>query len=131
MAKRNRSPLRFMFLLVVCAFALFSGCQRAEEGKKADGQQAATQWPKFHEGRGKVLAVIPERHRLVIDHEAIPTIPMEAMTMSYQVYPPDLLAGIHQGDEVHFRLQETEKDLFIVEIEKMAPQEKTPGSQQP
>lgn len=131
MAKRNRNPIRLMFLLVVCFSPLFSGCQRAEEGKQAEGQQAATQWPKFHEGRGKVLAVIPERHRLVIDHEAIPTIPMEAMTMSYQVYPPDLLEGIHQGDEVHFRLQETEKNLSIVAIEKTPPQEKAPGSQSP
>lgn len=117
-----------MLLFVVCSSPLFFGCQRAEEGKKADSQQTVTQWPKFHEGRGKVLAVIPERHRLVIDHDAIPTIPMDAMTMSYQVYPPDLLKGIHQGDSVHFRLEETEQHLFIVEIEKTGPQEKAPRS---
>lgn len=131
MIKRDKRPAFFMFLLVVFSFALFFGCQRAEEDEKAEGQQAASEWPKFHEGRGKVLAVIPERHRLVIDHEAIPTIPMEAMTMSYQVYPPDLLEGIHQEDEVHFRLQETEKNLSIVAIEKTPPQEKAPGSQSP
>jgi Cu/Ag efflux protein CusF len=131
MTKRDKSPVLFLLLPVVCAFALFFGCQRAEEGKKAEGQPAAIQWPKFHEGRGKVVGFIPGRDRVVIDHEAIPTIPMEAMTMNYQVNPPDLLEGIHQGDSVHFKLKETEKNLFIVEIEKTAPEEKAPASQPP
>ncbi len=71
-----------------------------------------------------MLAVLPERKRVVIDHETIPTIPMEAMTMNYQVYSSDLLEGISQGDSVHFRLKETEKNLFIVGIKKTTPLEK-------
>jgi Cu/Ag efflux protein CusF len=120
-----------MLLLLVCVSGLFFSCQNPEEEQQAESQRVTTEWPKFHEGRGRVLAVIPERHRLVIDHETIPTIPMEAMTMNYQVYPPQLLEGIQQGDSVHFKLQETEHHLFIIEIEKTAPGEQVPDPQQP
>ena len=124
MTRRDKTPVLFMLVPVVCAFALLFGCQYVEEERKAEGQQAATRWPKFHEGRGKVLAIIPERNRVVVDHEAILSIPMEAMTMDYPVYPTDLLEGVSQGDYVLFRLKETEKNLFIVEMEKAAPREK-------
>ncbi len=82
------------------------------------GGEAVPQWPKFHEGRGKVVGLIPERHRVILDHEAIPSVGMRAMTMSFQVVPPGLLEGLKEGDEVRFKLKETERHLFIVEIEK-------------
>lgn len=103
-------------LALVFSVALSFGCQRSEEGKKAEAQ-----WPRYHEGRGRVVLVNPVRNRLWIDHEAIPTIPMHAMTMSYEVRPPELLEGIHEGDSVRFRLKETQKDLLIVAVEKEAP----------
>lgn len=128
---KKANNLLLVFLLVGCLLALPSACQRAQEGEPEQAHSAPPQWPKFHEGRGKVLAVIPERHRLVIDHEAIPTIPMEAMTMNYQVYPPDLLNGIQQGDYVRFKLQETEQHLFVVGMQKTVPQETTSDPQPP
>lgn len=90
------------------ALGLLVGCKH----------ESASRWPKFHEGRGTVAFVIPERNRVVVNHEAIPTIPMEAMVMNYSVDPPSLLQGIEPGDRVRFRLKETQKDLIVVAIEK-------------
>lgn len=118
---RDRVSTMRMFLLVG-TFALLLGCRRGDEG----GQMAGTKWPRFHEGRGIVAFVIPDRNRLVINHEAIPTIPMEAMVMNYRVEPADLLNGLNPGDSVRFRLKETERELFVVGIEKIAPPENGP-----
>ncbi len=126
---RDRASTMRMFLLV-CAVALLLGCRRREES----GQSAGARWPRFHEGRGIVAFVIPDRGRLVINHEAIGTIPMEAMVMNYRVEPADLLNGLNPGDSVRFRLKETERELFVVGIEKIAPPENgraSPSAEQP
>jgi len=77
----------------------------------------ATQWSKYHETEGKVLAIVKETNRVVLDHEEIPNF-MRAMVMGFEVEDPKLLEGLKEGDKVKFKLKETETKLTIVNIEK-------------
>lgn len=67
-------------------------------------------------GEGKVVAVVPSSHQIVLDHKAIAGF-MDAMTMGYQVTPPSLMESVQAGDTVRFTI-DTEKKA-IVHLEKM------------
>ena len=68
------------------------------------------------EGRGKVIAVSPEKQQVVLEHGAIKGF-MDAMTMGYKVSSTSLLKGLKPGDEVHFSIDP--KKSTIVKISKV------------
>ena len=68
------------------------------------------------EGRGKVIATVPDAGQVVIEHGNIEGF-MEAMTMGYRVDAPDLLHGLKSGDRVKFTIDVRKKT--IVKIEKV------------
>ncbi len=67
------------------------------------------------EGKGKVIAVIPEKQQIVLSHEEIKGF-MEAMTMGYRVNPISLLNDLKPGDDVRFSIDP--KLSTIVKISK-------------
>ena len=69
-------------------------------------------------GEGTVIAVVPERHQIVVDHAEIKGF-MGAMTMGYQTEPPALLEGLQAGDRIRFTIDPTQQ--AIVNIEKLRP----------
>ncbi len=67
-------------------------------------------------GEGKVIAVMPEKSQIVVDHKDIPGV-MGAMTMGYTVTPPSLLAPLKAGDAIRFTLDT--QTQTIINIEKL------------
>jgi Cu/Ag efflux protein CusF len=67
------------------------------------------------EGKGKIIAVTPEKQELVLEHGPIKGF-MDAMTMGYKVISPSLLKGLKPGDEVHFTIDK--KNSVITKISK-------------
>ena len=80
-------------------------------GSYQQSQQSVT-------GEGTVIAVVPERHQIVVDHAEIKGF-MGAMTMGYQTEPPALLEGLQAGDRIRFTIDPTQQ--AIVNIEKLSP----------
>jgi Cu/Ag efflux protein CusF len=74
--------------------------------------------PKSVKAEGKIIAVLPEKGQVVLEHGAINDF-MEPMTMGYKVSSPSLLKVVKAGDQVRFTI-DTAK-LVITRIEKLNP----------
>lgn len=74
--------------------------------------------PKTVSAPGKVIAVVPDRGELVIEHGEIKGF-MDAMTMGYRVSPASLAKTVSPGDQVQFTI-DTSRNV-ITRIEKTAP----------
>jgi Cu/Ag efflux protein CusF len=68
---------------------------------------------KAMEGMGTVVAVVPARNQVVIDHGPIGGM-MDAMVMGFTVADPKLLEGLKEGDGVRFKIGG--HDMVITEI---------------
>lgn len=66
------------------------------------------------EGKGKIVAVVPEKGEVVLDHEEIKGF-MGAMTMGYAVRSQELLEGLNSGDAVKFRIDAGENKIVAIE----------------
>ena len=62
-------------------------------------------------GQGVVQKVVAGDRRVVIAH-------MGAMTMSFEVRDPALLAQLTPGERVRFTLEKTQETLYLVAAEK-------------
>lgn len=65
------------------------------------------------EGEGTIVAVLPDRDQVVIDHEPIGDM-MDAMVMGFTVADPKLLEDLKEGQAVTFKLRG--HDMVITEI---------------
>jgi Cu/Ag efflux protein CusF len=65
-------------------------------------------------GEGKVIAVMPDKSQIVVDHKEIPGV-MGAMTMGYTVTPPSLLAPLKAGDAIRFTLDTQTQTIITIE----------------
>jgi Cu/Ag efflux protein CusF len=65
-------------------------------------------------GEGKVIAVMPDKSQIVVDHKEIPGV-MGAMTMGYTVTPPSLLAPLQAGDTIRFTLDTQTQTIITIE----------------
>ena len=74
----------------------------------------ASDWTK-----GKIVKVEPERHRVVLNHENIKSIGMEAMTMPFDTSPVLDLKNFKVGDSVRFQVKVNDGVLEIIALEKM------------
>ena len=72
--------------------------------------------PKSVTGEGKIVALVPERQEIVLDHEEIKDF-MDAMTMGYKVSSRSLFKGVKPGDKIRFTI-DTE-NRAITKIEKL------------
>ena len=66
-----------------------------------------------YQGHGEVRSVDPAGRQVVIAHEDIPGL-MSAMTMSFDVPDPALLAQLAPGQHIDFELEATDKSFRIV-----------------
>jgi len=66
-------------------------------------------------GEGKVIALMPDKNEIVIEHGAIKGV-MGAMTMGYKVASPSFLKTVKTGDKIRFTI-DTDKRV-ITKLEK-------------
>ncbi len=55
---------------------------------------------------------------MTLDHENIPNIGMDAMTMAYKVQDPALLKGLKPGERVRFSADRVNGSIAITRIQK-------------
>jgi uncharacterized cupredoxin-like copper-binding protein len=65
-------------------------------------------------GKGTVIAIVPDKHQLVLDHEEIKGF-MGAMTMGYPVASDGLLKDLKAGDTVKFKIDAGKNEIVAVE----------------
>lgn len=65
-------------------------------------------------GKGTVIAIVPDKHQLVLDHEEIKGF-MGAMTMGYPVASEGLLKDLKAGDTVKFKIDAGKNEIVAVE----------------
>ncbi|MFQ5894627.1 MAG: copper-binding protein [Nitrospinota bacterium] len=63
---------------------------------------------RFFEGIGKVIAVLPQKGQIILDHGLIKGF-MGPMTMGYRVKEASLLQGLKPGDKILFTIDAEEK----------------------
>jgi len=68
--------------------------------------------------KGVVRELSAEERTITISHEAVSNY-MEAMTMPFKVKDPAVVAGLHPGDEVTFRLHVTQTDSWVDQITRI------------
>lgn len=76
------------------------------------GKPAAGAGP--FEGKGTVVALVPESREIVLDHEAVEGL-MGAMTMGYPVASEELLKGLNPGDAVKFKIDPAGPKIIAIE----------------
>lgn len=82
-------------------------------GEPAPPEAPPAEAKRLYEGVGVIVAVLPRKSRLVLDHEEIEGF-MAAMEMSFMVTPATLLQGVKPGDEVRFTIDADKR--AIVEV---------------
>jgi Cu/Ag efflux protein CusF len=75
---------------------------------------AAPDWTK-----AQIVKVEPERARIVLKHERIQSIDMDAMTMLFDTVPKLNLKGYKVGDQVRFQVKINDGVLEVIALEKM------------
>ena len=66
----------------------------------------------------KVVKVEPERNRIVLNHEKIKSIGMDAMTMLFDTSPKLDLKNYKVGDSVRFQVKINDGVLEVIALEK-------------
>ncbi|HEX2546015.1 MAG TPA: copper-binding protein [Ramlibacter sp.] len=67
--------------------------------------------------RAKVVKVEPERSRLLLQHERIKSIDMDAMTMPFRADPSAGIERFKAGDRVRFTFVQRDGHLVVQKIE--------------
>jgi Cu(I)/Ag(I) efflux system protein CusF len=81
---------------------------------------ASGAWAKTPEWvRAEVVKAEPERARVVLKHERIKSIAMEAMTMPFKVDKGVALARFKPGDKVRFTVAEKDDHLVVTAMEPL------------
>ncbi len=83
-------------------------------GKPAATQVAQEERQRLYEGIGIVIATLPRKSRLVVDHEEIKDF-MAAMEMSYLVSPATLLRDLNSGDKIRFTIDADKRAIVDIE----------------
>lgn len=82
-------------------------------GEMKHGMKMEMATEGIFEGVGEIIALVPEKSQIVVDHEEIPGF-MDAMTMGYPVKPAQLLQGLQQGDRIRFTIDAKEKTIVNI-----------------
>jgi Cu/Ag efflux protein CusF len=80
---------------------------------------ASPLWAQIEWVRARVVKVEPEKARITLKHESIPSIQMEAMTMPFKVMRPELLAGLKAGQMVRFTVAKKDDHLMVDNVERV------------
>ena len=91
-----------------------------EDGEPLARAEPASQDRRLYEGIGVIIAVLPGKSRMVINHADIKDF-MAAMEMSYMVSPATLLQGLNPGDKVRFTIDADKR--AIVDVSRLEDKE--------
>jgi Cu/Ag efflux protein CusF len=67
---------------------------------------------------GTVKKVDDAAGKVTLDHEAIPNIGMDAMTMAYKVQDAAMLKGLRPGERVRFSADRVNGSIAVTRIQK-------------
>ena len=67
---------------------------------------------------GTVKKVDDVAGKVTLDHETIPNIGMDAMTMAYKVQDPAMLKGLRPGERVRFSADRVNGSIAVTRIQK-------------
>jgi protein SCO1/2 len=93
---------------------LWAACGLASGTNQSGGASSAL---RSFAVQGVVKEIKPDGRTVIIQHEAIANY-MDAMTMPFKAKVPGQLAALKSGDAIRFRLQVTESESWIDQIEK-------------
>jgi protein SCO1/2 len=108
---QKSAPVAIAVALLLSSCAGDKGAAREKPG----GTEAATR--TFHV-KGIVHAIDPDGKSATIRHEAIPNY-MGAMTMPFAVRDPAQVSGLKAGDQVAFRLNVTQTESWIDQVQNL------------
>ena len=129
MMKRGRVLYAFIFFALLLMAGLFPYALAGHHGASTDTKPAHKQEMKgmgkmpmqmqmategVFEGMGKVIALVPAKSQIVVDHQEIPGF-MKGMTMGYQVESMQLLEGLQPGDAIKFKIDAAKKKIVAIE----------------
>lgn len=114
----SRSLLRYLSVgvaFVSCLFLLSPLNAQMKEGMKMEkGMKMEMATEGIFEGKGKVIAIVPEKGQIVLEHEEIKGF-MKAMTMGYPVETKALMKGFKPGDAIKFKIDAAKKKIIAME----------------
>lgn len=77
----------------------------------------ATAWAATDWVAGEIVRLDPARKLVVLKHERIPDLDMDAMTMRFKVEDVEQLAPLKAGDKVRFRVDLKDGEPVVLHIE--------------
>ena len=102
------------FLMICVAFSCQAQMKMKPAMKMKHGMKMEMATKGVFEGVGKVIAVVPAKSQIVMDHKEIKGF-MKAMTMGYPVESKALLHGLKLGDTIKFRIDAAKRKIISVE----------------
>jgi Cu/Ag efflux protein CusF len=67
---------------------------------------------------GKIIAIDATAGTVTLDHQAIPAVGWDAMSMGFTTTDPMMLKGLKVGDTVSFELKSAAEKTILVKIQK-------------
>ncbi len=67
---------------------------------------------------GKVEKIDAAQGKLTIDHQKIPNLDMDAMTMVFRAQDPAMLKQVKAGDKVQFQADRVKGQITVTKIQK-------------
>jgi Cu/Ag efflux protein CusF len=104
-------------LFAVCAgllWLVFGLTPVSAQMQMKQGMQTEMAKERIFDGKGTIVAVVPAKGQVVLDHEEIKGF-MGAMTMGYAVESDQLLKGLKASDKVSFKIDAAEKKIVAIE----------------
>lgn len=81
---------------------------------KKDAMQMDTAKEGIFEGEGKIVALVPAKNQVVLQHGEIKGF-MGPMTMGYALASASLAQGLKAGDSVKFKIDSAKKTIVAIE----------------
>ncbi len=100
-------------LAAVLLFAFEGWAQQKGKMQMKPGMKMEMAAEGVFEGVGKVIALAPEKSKIVVEHEEIQGF-MKAMTMGYSVESNALLKGLKPGDAITFKIDAAHKKIIAI-----------------
>lgn len=99
-------------LAVLCLTLMLAACGRSDTTEVG---------LRRFEARGIVRGVAPDHTTIEVEHETIPGF-MPSMTMPFTAHRSSEIAGFQMGDAISFQVEVTDKDVWISNLKKIAPE---------
>ena len=108
----------FLFVVALSVFAATAAWAQAGHDLKGHAMPATAKAPTGQmDNTGEVRRVNAAAKKITIAHGPLKAFDMPAMTMSFAIKDPALLAKVKEGDKVRFALEKAGEDLVVTSIE--------------